>query len=76
MTQGPGSYDDIATIVRIMTESKAVIVVIFDGIFGSSFAVQSEGLPLTKDLPGILRTMADEIEKDVGAIDVSDGQHN
>jgi hypothetical protein len=76
MSEGPGKYDDIATIVRTLTEAKAVVVIVFEGIFGSSFAVQSEGVPLTKNLPNILREMANEIEKDAGALDVSDGQHN
>ena len=76
MSEGPGKYDDLATIVRLMAEAKAVILVVFDGIFGSSFAVQSEGLPLTKELPDILRAMANEIEKDLGEMNVSDGPHN
>jgi hypothetical protein len=76
MTEGPGKYDDLATIVRVMAEARAVVLVVFDGIFGSSFAVQSEGLPFTEDLPGILRDMANQIEKDIGDMNVSDGQHN
>jgi hypothetical protein len=68
MTEGPGKYDDIATIVRIMTESKAVIVIVFDGIFGSSFAVQAEGETIALNIPVILRDLADEIEKDMGKI--------
>jgi hypothetical protein len=76
MSEGAGKYDDLATIVRIMAEAKSVVIVVFDGIFGSGFSVQSEGLPLTKELPNILRTMADEIEKDMGEMNVSDGPHN
>jgi hypothetical protein len=67
MSTGPGKYDDLATIVRLMAEAKAVILVVFDGIFGSGFSVQAEeGAVL--NLPGILRKMADEIEKDIGKI--------
>jgi hypothetical protein len=68
MSEGPGKYDDLATIVRTMAEAKAVIIVVFAGIFGSGFSVQAEGESLTKELPNILREMADEIEKDMGEI--------
>jgi hypothetical protein len=64
MTEGPGKYDDVATIVRVTTMSKAVIVVVFEGIFGSGFSVQSEGSDMTKEMPYILRQMAEQIEKD------------
>ena len=64
MTEGPGKYDDVATIVRVATMSKAVIVVVFEGKFGSGFSVQSEGGDITKEMPYILRQMAEQIEKD------------
>lgn len=68
MTEGPGKYDDIATIVRIMTEAKAVVVIVFEGIFGSSFAVQAEGETMAVEMPDILRDLANQIEKDMGKI--------
>ena len=64
MAQGPGKYDDVATMALSATRAQAVIVVVIGGDRGSGFSVQAlEGVVL--DLPKILRSMADQIEQDL-----------
>jgi hypothetical protein len=64
MARGPGKYDDVATMALRETRASGVIVIVVGGDRGSGFSVQAvEGVAL--DLPQILRTMADQIEKDV-----------
>ena len=63
MTTGPGRYYEIATRVRDETQARAVILAIFGGARGDGFEVQSAPA-LLASLPTILRTMADEIERD------------
>lgn len=62
---GPGKYDDEATIVRERTKARGVIVIVLGGDKGNGFAVQSEGLDLTAEMPAFLRAMADQIEADL-----------
>jgi hypothetical protein len=69
MTTGPGRYDDICTVARESAQARAAIVLIFEGNRGNGFSMQVEGTPnmrrMLRDLPAILRGMADEIETDV-----------
>lgn len=61
MFNGPGKYDDLATLVRAMSNAEGVALIVHGGDRGSSFCVQgNEELILA--LPQILRTMADQIE--------------
>lgn len=61
MATGPGKYDDFATVVRIGTSAKAVIVIVVEGDKGSGFSVQAqEGMVL--NLPAVLRRVADTME--------------
>jgi hypothetical protein len=64
MALGPGKYDRLATIVREESGADAVIVLVLGGKMGSGFSVQSRGVDLTAMLPGMLRKIADDIEKD------------
>jgi hypothetical protein len=64
MAEGPGKYGDIAHLAMILSEGKAVIVMVFDGQYGSGFSVAAqEGI--TPNIPKILRETADQIEKDL-----------
>jgi hypothetical protein len=65
MTQGAGKYDDAATAVRVATGAQGVVLIVVGGWEGSGFSVQGP-VPLLKDLPNILRYMADQIERDNG----------
>jgi hypothetical protein len=62
MSLGDGNYDDIASALREGTRATGVIVVVIDGMRGSGFAVQLS-LAETDRLPGILRELADEIDR-------------
>lgn len=63
---GPGKYSDLATVARITSRSRAVVLLLLDGAEGSGFTVQVEpgpkGLEVRALLPGLLRAIADEIE--------------
>jgi hypothetical protein len=64
MALGPGKYDELATFVRAYAEARGVIVMVFGGLHGSGFSVQTVDRQLAALLPELLREMADEIEAD------------
>jgi hypothetical protein len=64
MARGPGKYDDLATLVRDGTNADGVIVIVIGGSKGSGFSVQAT-FEVTAKLPDLLRTMADNIERDL-----------
>jgi hypothetical protein len=66
--QGPGKYDDLATMVREQANAKGVIVVVFDGDKGAGFSVQAD-LETTLAVPKILRSIAEQIEQDAGRLE-------
>ncbi len=59
---GPGKYDAVCTVARGMSDAKAAIVIIFDGINGSGFSVQSEDCMVTK-IPELLEKLATDIRE-------------
>jgi hypothetical protein len=63
MAVGPGKYDDLATYVRKQSQAQGVVVIVVGGNKGSGFSVQlTPGVLLP--LPTLLRTIADDIERD------------
>jgi hypothetical protein len=61
MTEGPGKYDELATIARTLAMARGVVLVVVDGIHGSGFSVQVNS-DLRVHLPVLLRHIADDIE--------------
>jgi hypothetical protein len=67
MATGPGKYDHVATIARMLTGAQGVVLMILGGDNGSGFSVQ---LPATNEadssrqLVAMLRGMADDIERE------------
>jgi hypothetical protein len=61
---GPGKYDDSCTSVRETLNADAVILIVLNGTHGNGFSVQAP-LELARQLPEMLRHMADEIENSV-----------
>ncbi len=61
---GPGKYDDLCTEAREKSGAVAVIMIMLGGRHGSGFSVQAP-LDVQVGLPQILRTVADQIEKDM-----------
>jgi hypothetical protein len=59
---GPGKYDDEATLVRERTGAHTVIVVVLGGSRGAGFSVQTRSKETSRFLPAFLRSIADEIE--------------
>lgn len=66
MTDGPGKYDDLCTAARVTTDAQAVVMIVLGGTKGSGFSVQAEGGSITGRLPALLRSVADQIERDYG----------
>ncbi len=64
MALGPGKYDDLATLVRDGAKAEGVIVIVLGGSKGSGFSVQAPDVVMAQ-LPELLRTMADNIERDL-----------
>lgn len=61
MALGPGTYDDLATEVRVKARAEGVVVIVINGSRGGGFSAQlSPALTLT--LPTVLRHIADEME--------------
>jgi hypothetical protein len=60
---GPGKYDAACTRARDDTQAQGVILVVIGGEHGNGFSCQ---LPpeIAKEVPAILRVMADSIEAD------------
>jgi hypothetical protein len=61
MPQGPGKYDDVATIARHATNAQVVVLIVLGGREGSGFSVQAP-LDISAKLPVLLRQVANEIE--------------
>lgn len=67
MPLGPGKYDDLCEYVRnkagvIGMPAQGALVIVVGGTKGSGFSMKSDAL-LIQMLPGILRNVADQIEK-------------
>ena len=63
MPQGPGKYDDICTEARVAASAEAVVLIVLGGEKGSGFSVQAIEGDITRRLPALLRSVADEIER-------------
>lgn len=62
---GPGKYDDECSKVRESAQALLAAVIIIGGNKGTGFSVQTVNPHLLNEVPGLLRHMADEIEKDL-----------
>jgi hypothetical protein len=58
---GPGKYDDIATIVRETTKADGILLIVFGGVHGQGFSAQLPADILIA-VPEILRDVARRIE--------------
>jgi hypothetical protein len=61
---GPGKYDDLATLVQTSTQARGVIVIVIGGNRGEGFSCQAT-LEVTLAIPAMLRSIADQIEGDI-----------
>jgi len=59
---GPGKYDAELTAVREKIEARGAILIVFDGNRGGGFSAQLP-VDLATTVPGVLRNIADEIER-------------
>jgi len=67
MALGPGKYDDAATAVMEMTKAAGVLVIVMGGERGQGFSFQSVSIELIRNVPAMLRTVADQIEADLNS---------
>lgn len=58
----PHKYDEACTAARIATGASGIILIILDGEHGPGFSMQAPP-SLVPDMPGLLRRMADDIER-------------
>lgn len=63
-TNGPGKYDSEATVVRVTTGARGVLLAVIGGERGTGFSVQGD-VDIISKLPSILRLMATQIETDM-----------
>lgn len=61
MTDGPGKYDDLCTIVREAAAAVGVVVIVMGGNRGSGFSAQVQE-PLTPDK---LATLLEDVAKQI-----------
>lgn len=64
MSQGPGKYDHVCTMVREVTDATGAVVIVFDGSQGSGFSMQAP-IEIQAALPDILESMAKDIRADM-----------
>lgn len=64
MAEGRGRYGHESEATLVRTGGYLVAVLVAGGIHGSGFGVSVVDVDLVKLLPGLLRTMADQIEAD------------
>lgn len=74
MARGPGKYDKLAERCITEADAEAVVLIVFSGNKGSGmsasvklvpeFEVAMRNLEVIARLPGVLRNVADHIEKD------------
>ena len=63
MPSGPSKYTVECTRARIAAQAETAILLIWNGRFGNGFEVQSTNPNMQTELPGLLRSMADQIEQ-------------
>lgn len=63
MPKGPGKYDHLACSARDKTQADGLVLIVLNGIRGSGFSVVATDPGLATSLPGLLRDVADEIER-------------
>lgn len=61
---GPGKYDPELTVIMDKVKAEGVLLIVVGGSKGAGFSAQGT-LLFHSRIPGILRTMADQIEADV-----------
>lgn len=59
---GPGKYTVECARARIAAQAETAILLVLGGRFGNGFEVQSTNPDVQKELPAMLRRIADDIE--------------
>lgn len=68
---GGGKYDSIATGVRESTQAEGVVLLVLRGVHGSGFSMQADEA-MTRALPDMLESMAQQIRRDITRSDALD----
>jgi hypothetical protein len=58
-----GKYDELAAIMCATTQAKAIFLGGVDGMLGTGFSIAAADTKYISFLPGVLRKIADDIEK-------------
>jgi hypothetical protein len=68
MAEGPGKYDTVCTNVRLVTRARGVVLLVFDGDYGSGFSAQLPAEPdALRKMVRALRETLEQMERDLGA---------
>lgn len=67
MPIGPGKYDAECKLMREGTQANGVMLLVFGGNKGSGFSAQFDQ-PLGPSVVGVLRAVADQIERDLALV--------
>jgi hypothetical protein len=59
---GPGKYDDLCKQIKDSTKAKGLLLVILDGDRGTGASCKMD-FEIVKQMPNILRAVADEMEQ-------------
>lgn len=68
MAQGPGEYDSESVRVLLHTDAQAVVLLVVGGRRGSGVSVNAVNPAALDRLPTMLRSVADQIERDRAAL--------
>lgn len=69
MAWGPGKYDVLCNDAMLKANAKCALVIILGGNQGNGFSMQTCDMKIVEELPIILRSVADQIEKDAAESD-------
>lgn len=62
-THGPGKYDSEATIIRVTTGARGVLLMVVGGDRGNGLSIQGD-IDFLSKLPELLRNLATQMETD------------
>jgi hypothetical protein len=72
MAEGPGKYDELCTYVRETAQAQGVVIIVLGGNKGNGFSCQATAL-ITALLPGLLRYIANQIERPSSEVSKENG---
>ena len=63
----PGPYDEVCAEAQEATDASAIVLLVLGGKRGSAFSFDAVDPLIARRLPGLLRFVASEIEREIAA---------